>query len=313
MKHVAVLKGGWSVEREVSLVSGDACAKALREVGYKVTEIDVQPDIADKLLKLKPDVVFNALHGRWGEDGCMQGLLELLKIPYTHSGVLASSVAMDKPMAKKVFAQASLLCPKGITVSREALFQGDPMKRPFVVKPANEGSSVGVYLVMQEDNRPLSQIMESRDPAKREAGTAEGRSRYHEAWLVEEYIPGREITVAVLKDKPLGVTEIRPKSGFYDYTNKYTDGKTEHLCPAPLTQAEYAEVMELALKAHRALGCRGLSRADFRYDGKRFYLLEVNTQPGMTPLSLSPEIAAHAGINFNNLVQILVEDARLGN
>jgi len=299
MKHVAVLKGGWSVEREVSLVSGTACAKGLREAGYKVTEIDVQPDIAEQLQKLKPDIVFNALHGRFGEDGCIQGLLELLKIPYTHSGVLASSIAMDKPMAKRVFEQAGLRCPKGLIASREALFKGDPMPRPFVAKPANEGSSVGVYIAMPEDNRTLAIMMEGD----------KGDSDY---WLIEEYIPGREITAAVLNDKPIGVTEIRPKSGFYDYENKYTDGKTEHLCPAPLNPKEYAEVMELALKAHRALGCRGLSRADFRYDGKHFYLLEVNTQPGMTPLSLSPEIAAHAGISFNNLVQMLVEDARLG-
>jgi D-alanine-D-alanine ligase len=312
MKHVAVLKGGWSVEREVSLVSGAACARALREVGYKVTEIDVQPDIAETLLKVKPDVVFNALHGRYGEDGCVQGLLELLRIPYTHSGVLASSVAMDKPMAKRVFEQAGLRCPKGAVVPRGMLFRQDPMKRPFVVKPANEGSSVGVYIAMPEDNRPLSVLMESRDTAGRETGSRENRSSTQDYWLVEEYISGREITVAVLSGKALGVTEIRPLSGFYDYTNKYTDGKTEHLCPAPLTQAEYGEVMMLAVRAHQALGCRGLSRSDFRYDGKDFYLLEVNTQPGMTPLSLSPEIAAHAGISFNNLVQMLVEDARLG-
>ncbi len=312
MKHVAVLKGGWSVEREVSLVSGDSCAKALREVGYKVTEIDVQPDIAEKLQKLKPDMVFNALHGRFGEDGCMQGLLELLRIPYTHSGVLASSIAMDKPMAKKLFEQAGLRCPKGVIVSRKELFSGDPMKRPFVVKPANEGSSVGVYIAMPDDNRPLAVLMDTRDSAKRQSGSETERSQFNDYWLVEEYIPGREITVAVLNGKPMGVTEIRPLTGFYDYTNKYTDGKTEHLCPAPLAQAEYGEVMALALKAHQVLGCRGLSRADFRYDGKYFYLLEVNTQPGMTPLSLSPEIAAHAGISFNNLVQMLVEDARLG-
>jgi len=293
-KHVAVLKGGWSAEREVSLNSGAACAKALKELGYKVTEIDVKPDIAEMLAEVKPDVAFNALHGTFGEDGCMQGVLEMLKIPYTHSGVLASALAMDKPMAKKVFAAAGLLCPKGKTLTRVELLKGEPMKRPYVVKPANEGSSVGVHIIQEGDNRPLAQML--------------GEGDY---WLVEEYIPGREITVAVLNDKPLGVTEIRPKSGFYDYTNKYTDGKTEHLCPAPLPKDKYEEAMQLALKAHQALGCRGLSRADFRYDEKQFYLLEVNTQPGMTALSLSPEIAASVGISFNQLVKSLVDNARL--
>ena len=306
-KHVVVLKGGWSAEREVSLVSGAACAKGLREAGYKVTEIDVAPDIAEQLQKTKPDVVFNALHGRFGEDGCIQGLLELLKIPYTHSGVLASAVAMDKPMAKKIFEQVGLRCPKGLVMSREEVVKGDPMPRPFVIKPACEGSSVGVHIITEKENRSVAMII--NDGAWNVENSPKSTDPYY---LVEEYIPGREITVAVLNNKPLGVTEIRPKSGFYDYANKYTDGKTEHLCPAPLTPAEYSEVMELALKAHLSLGCRGLSRADFRYDGTHFYLLEVNTQPGMTPLSLSPEIAAHAGISFNNLVQMLVEDARLG-
>ncbi len=291
-KHVAVLKGGWSAEREVSLNSGAACAKALRELGYKVTEIDVQPDIADVLKQTKPDVVFNALHGRFGEDGCVQGLLEILKIPYTHSGVLASSVAMDKPMAKIVFASAGLRVPFGKIATSEELQKGDPMPRPYVVKPANEGSSVGVYIVKDGDKLP---VLSGGD-----------------GWLVEEYISGREITVAVLNDAPLGVTEIRPISGFYDYENKYTDGKTEHLCPAPLDHNEYEAVMQMALTAHRALGCRGLSRSDFRYDGKNFYILEINTQPGMTSLSLSPEIAAHAGISFNELVQALVLAARVG-
>jgi D-alanine-D-alanine ligase len=293
-QHIAVLKGGWSAEREVSLNSGAACAKAVRELGYKVTEVDVKPDVAEVLAKLKPDVAFNALHGTFGEDGGMQGVLEMLQIPYTHSGVLASAVAMDKPMAKTVFEAAGLRCPKGKTLTRAELLKGEPMKRPYVVKPAAEGSSVGVHIMQEGDNRPLSQILSAGD-----------------YWLVEEYIPGREITVAVLNDKPLGVTEIRPKSGFYDYTNKYTDGKTEHLCPAPLPKEQYDEVMQLALAAHRALGCRGLSRADFRYDEKNFYLLEVNTQPGMTALSLSPEIAAHAGIGFNQLVKSLVDNARL--
>jgi D-alanine-D-alanine ligase len=296
-KHIAVLKGGWSAEREVSLNSGAACAKALRELGYRVTEIDVQPDIADVLKREKPDVVFNALHGRYGEDGCIQGLLEILKIPYTHSGVLASSVAMDKPLAKVIFKAAGLRVPFGKLVSQEELLAGDPLPRPFVVKPANEGSSVGVHIFQDRDNKiwVMNDASEASQP-----------------YLVEEYISGREITVAVLNDRPLGVTEIRPKAGFYDYENKYTDGKTEHLCPAPLTPAEYDSVMQMALAAHRALGCRGLTRSDFRYDGKDFYILEINTQPGMTSLSLSPEIAAHAGISFNTLVQALVEAAQYG-
>jgi D-alanine-D-alanine ligase len=292
-KHVAVLKGGWSAEREVSLASGAACAKALRELGYKVTEIDVAPDIAEVLKREKPDVVFNALHGRYGEDGCIQGLLEILKIPYTHSGVMASAVAMDKPLAKVIFTAAGLKVPRGMVMSSEELLKGDPMPRPYVAKPANEGSSVGVHIV--KDGHESLVI---------------GHEENNTGWLVEEYIEGREITCAVLDGKPLGVTEIRPKSGFYDYENKYTDGKTEHLCPAPLTPKEYAYVMQMALDAHNAIGCRGLSRSDFRYDGKDFYILEINTQPGMTSLSLSPEIAASVGMSFNQLVQKLIDGAR---
>lgn len=300
--HVVVLKGGWSAERDVSLNSGAACAKALRELGYKVTEIDVTPDVAEKLAKAKPDVVFNALHGKFGEDGCMQGLMEIMGIPYTHSGVLASSIAMDKPVAKRVFEAAGLRCPDGMTLTgAELLSCGDPMKRPFVVKPADEGSSVGVVIVTAEDNRPLSVILQGMSAERKK-----------QPYLVETYIPGREITVAVLSGKAMGVTEIRPKEGFYDYTNKYTDGKTEHLCPAPLSEKERAHVMNLAEKAHEVLGCRGLTRSDFRFNDQEdgiFYLLELNTQPGMTALSLSPEIAQHAGISFNELVRLLVEDA----
>lgn len=308
MKHVAVLKGGWSAEREVSLNSGAACAKALRAVGYKVTEIDVKPDIAGQLAKIKPDAVFNALHGRWGEDGCVQGLLELMKIPYTHSGVLASAVAMDKPMAKKMFEAAGLRCPKGMVVTRAGMLKGDPLPRPFVVKPANEGSSVGVHIVTAEDNRSLALIMDVSE--HQPADTNEP------SYLVEEYIPGRELTAAVLSGKALGVTELRPKSGFYDYENKYTGGKTDHLCPAPIPDGIYKKIMDISLTAHRVLGCRGLTRSDFRWDESKgetgLYILEINTQPGMTALSLSPELAAHAGISFNELVRLLVEDARLG-
>lgn len=299
-KRVAVLLGGWSAEREVSLVSGAACADALEAQGYKVERIDVQPDIADQLMKLKPDVVFNALHGRVGEDGCIQGLLEILKIPYTHSGVMASAIAMDKPMAKRVFEAAGLPCPKGKMVRLADMQEGDPLPRPFVVKPHNEGSSVGVKLFLQNENFFF---------------TAETWP-YGEWALAEEYIPGRELTVAVLNGKPLAVTELRPHSGFYDYENKYTGGRTEHLIPAPLPKEIYDTAMQMALAAHRALGCEGLSRTDFRYDeskgAKGLYILELNTQPGMTPLSLSPEQAAYAGISFGKLVKTLVDHARLG-
>jgi len=295
-KHVAVLLGGWSAERDVSLVSGAACADALRKLGYQVTTIDMKHDIAKVLAEVKPDVVFNALHGRVGEDGSIQGLLDIMEIPYTHSGVLASAVAMDKPMAKQVFAAAGLRVPHGKLASRSELIAGDPIPRPYVVKPSNEGSSVGVKLVFEKDNFFFT----------------EDNWLYGEQVLVEEYIPGREITVAVLNDKPLGVTEITTQSGFYDYDNKYTEGGSTHICPAPLGKAEYDAVMHMALVAHRALGCRGLSRSDFRYNGKAFYILELNTQPGMTPLSLSPEIAAYAGIGFGELVDALVKEARYG-
>ena len=297
-QHIAVLKGGLSVEREVSLVSGAAVEKALLALGHRVTAIDVSASLAEDLLRAKPDVAFNALHGRFGEDGCVQGLLEILKIPYTHSGVLASALAMDKPMAKKIFTAAGLRCAEGIVAQKHALIGRDVMARPYVVKPANEGSSVGVKLVFEKDNFFF---------------TAENWP-YGDSVLVEKYIPGREITVAVLDDVALGVTEITTKSGFYDYDNKYTDGGSVHICPANLPPAKYDEVMQLAVTAHRALGCRSLTRSDFRYDETgdgHFYILETNTQPGMTPLSLSPELAAHAGIPFNDLVARLVASARL--
>lgn len=296
-KRVAVLMGGWSAEREVSLSSGAAVAKACEALGYDTVQIDVQPDLADKLRVAKPDAVFNALHGRWGEDGCVQGLLELLKIPYTHSGVLASALAMDKPMARNVFAANGLLCAEGFVCRKEELFAGDPMPRPYVVKPSNEGSSVGVQIVMEGDNTVFSA---SHWPHGDEV-------------LVERYIPGREIQVAVLDGKALGAIEIRPQGKFYDYEAKYTDGKAQHLMPAPLEKQEEETVLALAEKAHNVLGCRGLTRSDFRFhteEGK-FYILEVNSQPGMTPLSLAPEIAGYRGISFNELVRRLVESARL--
>lgn len=297
--HVAVVKGGWSAEREVSLTSGAAVEKALLELGYRVNAIDVGHDIAEVLKQVKPDVVFNALHGRFGEDGCIQGILEVLEIPYTHSGVLASALAMDKPMAKKVFESVGLRCAEGGVFHKHAMIAGDPMKRPYVVKPLNEGSSVGVTIVQEGEDFSFS----------------EENWTFGEYVLVEKFIPGREVQVAVLDDKALGAIEIRPKGRFYDYEAKYTDGGAEHLMPAPLPKHRYDEVCDLALRAHRALGCRGLSRSDFRYyegGDDQFYILELNNQPGMTPLSLSPEIAAHAGIPFNQLIEHLVRGARLG-
>ena len=296
--HVAVLKGGWSAERVVSLNSGAAVEEALLALGHKVTAIDVGPNVVEDLKNAKPDVAFNALHGRFGEDGCMQGILELLKIPYTHSGVLASAVAMDKPMAQVVFAAAGIRSAQGKVVHKDELMGRDPMPRPYVVKPSNEGSSVGVKLVFENDNFFFTKE----------------NWPYGETVLVEKYIAGRELTVAVLDDVPLGVTEITTPSGFYDYDNKYTAGGSTHMCPASLPKDKYDEVMELAVRAHKALGCRSLSRSDFRYDEQgdgQFYILETNTQPGMTRLSLSPELAAYAGISFNELVARLIASARL--
>jgi D-alanine-D-alanine ligase len=301
-KRVAVLKGGWSAEREVSLVSGRECAKALREVGYAVTEIDVTRDLNSLIAALspKPDVVFNALHGRGGEDGTVQGVLEFLQIPYTHSGVLASAVAMDKPMAKEVFARAGLPLAEGRLVPKQKLLDGEIIAPPFVVKPPNEGSSVGVRIVREGDNS-----------WRREAASWP----FGDTVLVEKFIPGRELTVAVMGDRPLGVCEIRAHHGaFYDYESKYAAGGSDHLVPAPIHQAAYDEAMDVALRAHQALGCRGVSRADLRYDDTagepgRVILLEVNTQPGMTPTSLVPDMAKAAGISFHDLVSWIVENA----
>ena len=298
--QVAVLMGGPSVEREISLVSGAACAKALRELGHKVTEIDVSRDIAAVVASLDPhpDVVFNALHGRYGEDGCIQGMLEYIGVPYTHSGVLASALAMDKPTARRLLTDAGLACAEGQTAARDDVIAGKIMDPPFVVKPLNQGSSVGVQIVMETD----------------EASALAGDWAFGDEVLVERYIPGREIHVAVMGDKTLGAIEIKPKGRFYDYEAKYTDGKAEHLMPAPLPERSYTEALELGRTAHAALGCRGVTRTDLRFDDTsdgpgRFYVLEINTQPGMTPLSLVPEIAAHAGIGFGQLVSWLVEDA----
>jgi len=300
-RKVAVLMGGISSEREVSLVSGAAVADALRAEGYDVTAIDVGRDVNAVLAALtpRPDVVFNALHGRFGEDGCMQGLLELLAVPYTHSGVLASALAMDKPTAKRLFAAAGIPCAEHVIADRAAVLAGDVMPRPYVLKPLNEGSSVGVIIVREDAAAPA---------------LAGADWPFGERVMVERYVPGREITVAVMGDRALGVTELRTGEGFYDYEAKYTDGRTEHLLPAPLPPEIYDAAMRHALEAHRALNCRGVTRADLRYDDTQgepgtLCLLEINTQPGMTPLSLVPELAAHAGIGFGALVSWMVENA----
>ena len=301
-KHVAVLMGGWSAEREVSLESGQAVAKALAGRGYAVEMVDAGHDVAATLAALepRPDAVFNALHGRWGEDGNIQGVLNILDLPYTHSGLLASAMAMDKVVAKRLFAAVGITCPEGFVVDLDRALSGRVMDPPYVIKPINEGSSVGVHMVMEGDNHP------ALDRAAWSFG---------DQVLVERFIPGRELTVAVMGDRPLGVTELRPHQGFYDYEAKYTDGKTSHLCPAPLPDNISRLAMDAALDAHRALGCRGVSRADLRYDDSegesgKLYLLEVNTQPGMTPLSLVPEQAAHRGIDFGALVSWMVEAAQ---
>jgi D-alanine-D-alanine ligase len=304
MKRVVLLMGGRSAEREVSLVSGRECAAGLAEAGYKVTTVDVRDDLTVvlKALNPKPDLVFNALHGRYGEDGTIQGVLDWLGIPYTHSGVLASALAMDKTVAKRLFESAGLRCPAGQLVHRSAVQAGDVLARPYVVKPNNEGSSVGVTIVRQGDNAlPFSGI----------------DWPFGDQVLVEPYIPGRELTVGVMGERPHAVTELRPRQGFYDYTAKYTEGRTEHLVPAPLPPAVYEAALQSALTAHKVLGCRGVSRADFRYDDSKdnpsgLYLLEVNTQPGMTPLSLVPEQARYLGISFSELVGWIAEQARCG-
>ncbi|MGO8919023.1 MAG: D-alanine--D-alanine ligase [Stellaceae bacterium] len=300
-RRVVVLMGGWSSERAVSLVSGAECAKALGSLGYDVRAIDVTRDLEALLAALTPhpDAAFNALHGTGGEDGTIQGVLDFLRIPYTHSGVRASAVAMHKPTAKAVFAAAGLPLAEGRVVMRRELAAGDVLPRPFVVKPAAEGSSVGVRIVRPNDN----------------SWAEEARGWAYEENLVERYIPGREITVAVMGERALGALEIRPNNTtMYDYTAKYAPGGSTHLMPAPIHQRAYDEALDISLRAHRALGCRGVSRADLRYDDTagepgRMILLEVNTQPGMTPTSLVPDIARHAGIGFAELVRWMVENA----
>jgi len=302
-QHVAVLLGGFSAEREVSLRSGKACAEALEAAGYAVTRIDAGRDLAEQLMQARPQACFNALHGRWGEDGCVQGLLEILGLPYTHSGVLASALAMHKERAKSVMRAAGVPVPSGRIVARAEAARAHVLERPYVLKPVAEGSSVGVYIVREDHAHPPQEL---NDP-----GWAFG-----EDLLAEPFIAGRELTCAVLGDRPLGVTEIIPAESlrFYNYEAKYADGGSRHLLPAPISSNVYELVQKLTLMAHRALGCRGVSRADFRYDDTpggtgQLVCLEVNTQPGMTGTSLVPELAAHAGLSLPELVGWMVEEA----
>lgn len=300
--HVAVLMGGWSAEREVSLASGAGVAEALESLGHRVTRIDMGRDVAQKLAEAAPDVVFNALHGTPGEDGSVQGMLDLMGLTYTHSGQVASVIAIDKQLTKMLLVPHGIPMPGGRIVKTEELFERDPLPRPYVLKPVNEGSSVGVAIVTDEGNYGNPIGRDTRGPW----------SEFDEL-LAEPFIRGRELTTAVLGHEALGVTELRPKSGFYDYDAKYTDGMTEHLYPAPIPD-EIAQACEaIALDAHRLLGCKGASRADFRWDDSRgvggLFLLEVNTQPGMTPLSLVPEQARHRGMSYAQLVQAIIDEA----
>jgi D-alanine-D-alanine ligase len=301
-KHVAVLMGGWSSEREVSLRSGAACAKALEGEGYKVTRIDVDRDVAQRLADLRPDAAFNALHGPAGEDGAIQGVLETLRIPYTHSGVLASALAMNKAMAKVVMAAAGVPVPRGRIVNRLEAAAAHALEPPYVLKPIAEGSSYGVFIVPKGEPRPP-------------AALADPDWKYGETLLAEQFIAGRELTCAVMGDRALDVIDIRAADGgWYDYNAKYAKGGSIHILPAELKGNIYQHIQELALTAHRALGCRGVSRSDFRYDDRpdgtgELVVLEVNTQPGMTETSLVPELAAHAGFSFGELVRWMVEDA----
>ena len=302
-KHVAVLMGGWSAERDVSLRSGKACADALERGGYRVTRVDVGRDIATVLRTLKPDAAFNVLHGRPGEDGTLQGILEILGIPYTHSGVLASALAMQKDVAKVVMAAAGVPVPEGKVVTVAEAAAQHVLPRPYVLKPIAEGSSVGVFIVTEQHAHPPQEL------------TRPDWS-FGERILAERYIPGKELTCAVMGDKSLDVIEIVAATQFYDYEAKYAPGGSKHLLPAPISSFVYQEVRRLALKAHLALGCRGVSRADFRYDDRSegtegLVCLEVNTQPGMTETSLVPELAAYAGLTFDELVRWMVEDASL--
>lgn len=300
--HVAVLMGGWASERPVSLSSGNACADGLERAGYKVTRVDMDRDVADVLKKLKPDAVFNALHGPFGEDGTIQGVLELLQLPYTHSGVLASALAMDKEKAKTIARRVGVPVAEAKIVTREEAADKHVMAPPYVIKPVNEGSSFGVLIVREDQSHPPQELYSADWP-------------YGERIMVERYIPGRELTCAVMGNVALGVTEIIPEGhAFYDYDAKYVQGGSKHQCPAEIKPNIYQKIQTLSLKAHQAIGCRGVTRSDFRFDDGpagtgELVWLEINTQPGMTPTSLVPEIAAHAGHTFEELLTWMVEDA----
>lgn len=300
--HVAVLMGGWSAEREVSLSSGAGIADALESRGHRVTRIDMGRDVAERLADAAPDVVFNALHGVPGEDGTVQGLMDLMGLKYTHSGMVTSVIAIDKELTKQRLVPHGIPMPAGVMVDSETLYARDPMPRPYVLKPVNEGSSVGVAIVKDDSNygNPI-------------ACDAVGPWQHFDRLLAEPFIKGRELTVAVLGDKALAVTELCVKSGFYDYDAKYTDGLTQHVCPAEVPPEIADRMMTIALEAHRLLGCKGASRSDFRWDDELgeagLFLLEVNTQPGMTPLSLVPEQARYLGISYAELVERIVEEA----
>ncbi len=305
--HVAVLMGGWSAEREVSLVSGEGVVEALEALGHRVTAIDMGRDVAQRLAEAAPDVVFNALHGTPGEDGSVQGMLDLMGLRYTHSGLATSVIAIDKQLTKQALVPHGIRMPGGHVVASASLYEADPLPRPYVLKPVNEGSSVGVAIVTAEGNYG--------DPI---APAADGPWKHFDTLLAEPYIRGRELTVSVLGGpdggQALGITELKPKNGWYDYDAKYTDGLTTHVCPAEdIPDAVASAMVSMALKAHRVLGCRGTSRSDFRWDDEQgeagLYLLEINTQPGMTPLSLVPEQALLVGLSYSELVARIVAEA----
>ncbi len=301
-KHVAVLLGGLSAEREVSLASGKACADALDKLGYRVSRVDVGRDIAQQLLHLKPDVCFNALHGTWGEDGCIQGILEYLEIPYTHSGVRSSALAMHKDLSKTILKAAGVTVADSVVVPREVAASDHQLEPPYVAKPVSEGSSVGVVIVASRETNKLAEIAALGAP--------------EDLLMIERFIPGRELTCGVMGDRVLGVIEILPAEGlpFYDFEAKYAIGGSKHVLPAKLSPNIYQSLQKLALKAHQALGCRGVSRTDFRFDEKPdgsadLICLEVNTQPGMTETSLVPEMAVYEGLSFEEFVRWILEDA----
>ena len=300
--HIAVLMGGWSAERPVSLMSGAGVAEALESLGHRVTRIDMDRDVAARLAEARPDLVFNALHGSPGEDGTVQGLMELMGMRYTHSGLATSVIASDKVLTKQALVPHGVPMPGGRIVRSADIHQADPLARPYVLKPVNEGSSVGVAIVTEDGNygNPI-------------APDAKGPWQEFAELLAEPYIRGRELTTAVLGDRALSVTELIPKNGWYDFDAKYTDGLTEHVCPARIPDEIADACKALALEAHRLLGCQGTSRSDFRWDDERgvdgLFLLEVNTQPGMTPLSLVPEQGRHVGMDYDRLVQAIVDEA----